>query len=197
MKYGAKPTSNLMTKTRKKSSTKSMKKQSKMEMVAQVKSEERPNKHHSYLKIVKDEKTGIDQVSGTDSRNIFYCGTFDEDLISSTLDQIIAIYSKGKNLSKIGIRQVNASLASILEIDPQDSTELMLASQMITVHNLSMEMSRRAMLSEQTFEGVNQNVNRAVKLMRTYTAQVEALTKYCNKGSDGRKQVNNPAYQGG
>ena len=90
--------------------------------------------------------------------------------------------TKGKKLSKIGIRQVNASLASILEIDPQDSTELMLASQMVTVHNLSMEMARRALLSEQTLEGVNLNINFMTKLNRTYTAQIEALTRYRNKG---------------
>ena len=42
-----------MTKTQKKSSTKSMKKKSEMEMVGPVKSEEKPNKLHSYLKIVK------------------------------------------------------------------------------------------------------------------------------------------------
>ena len=38
------------------------------------------------------------------------------------------------------------------------------------------------MLSEQTFDEVDVNINRVTKLMRTYAAQVEALNKYRNKG---------------
>ena len=58
----------------------------------------------------------------------------------------------------------------------------MLASQMTATHNLAMEMSKRALLDGQTEDGVNFNVNRVTKLMRTFTSQAEALNKYRNKG---------------
>lgn len=38
------------------------------------------------------------------------------------------------------------------------------------------------MLDVQSSEGVSENINRAVKLTRTYTAQMEALLKYRNRG---------------
>jgi hypothetical protein len=45
-----------------------------------------------------------------------------------------------------------------------------------------MEFMRRAMLKSQNPEGVTENVNRATKLLRTFTAQVETLNKYRTKG---------------
>ncbi len=119
---------------------------------------------------------------GLDGKDLFYMGTFDRDLIDKTFGQIVSVGFASKSTSETKVRSVNAALASIIEIDPQDSTELMLAAQMVTVHNVSMEMARRALLSEQTLEGVNLNINFMTKLMRTYTAQIEALTKYRNKG---------------
>jgi hypothetical protein len=38
-------------------------------------------------------------------------------------------------------------------------------------------MLRRALLSDQTVDGVNLGIHRATQLLRTYTAQVEALTR--------------------
>ena len=85
----------------------------------------------------------------------------------------------------------------------------MLATQMVTVHNVTMEMSRRALLVEdQTEDGVNFNVNRMTKLMRTYMAQMEALNKYRNKGkqqitvqhvnvNDGGQAIVGDVTQGG
>jgi len=41
---------------------------------------------------------------------------------------------------------------------------------------------RRAVIPEQTEKGIEMNVSRATRLMRTFTSQVEALQKYRNKG---------------
>ncbi len=38
------------------------------------------------------------------------------------------------------------------------------------------------MLEDQTVEAVTENINRAVKLSRTFTTQVETLQKYRSKG---------------
>jgi hypothetical protein len=147
-----------------------------------VASDSRKNKHRSYLKVIENEETGVATVSRADGEDFSYMGTHDLDLINNTVSQICNICSRGEEFSGSRTTLANAALASILEIDPQDSVELMLATQMATVHNMSLEMSRRVMLSEQTFEGVDANINRATKLMRTFTAQIEALNKYRNKG---------------
>lgn len=72
--------------------------------------------------------------------------------------------------------------AALRGIAPQDELEGMLAAQMVATHNAAMECFRRAMLSEQTFEGRNMSLNHANKLTRAYAALVEALNKYRGKG---------------
>jgi hypothetical protein len=57
-----------------------------------------------------------------------------------------------------------------------------LAAQMVAAHSASMECYRRAMLNEQTFEGRRENLSQANKLSRTYTMQVEALSRHRGKG---------------
>ena len=74
------------------------------------------------------------------------------------------------------------ALALMYGIGPRDSVEGMLAAQMVGTHNLAMEFLRRPISEGQTEEQATENVNRAAKLLRLYTAQVEALGKYRNKG---------------
>ena len=150
--------------------------------VAAVKAESKKNKLHSYLKCSANDDGGAIELVSKDASDGFYMGTHDLDLTNSTIQRVLSICAKGGKLNDSTTLIANATMAAILETDPQDSTELMLATQMALVHNMALEMSRRAMLSEQTFEGVESNVNRAIKLMRTYTTQVEALNKYRNKG---------------
>ena len=165
-----------------KSSSRAVKKKLSVDKSVAVKGEERPNKHRSYIKIQQDEETGDIQAKASDGEDIFYLGTHDLDLTNSTVDQIYKICSRGKQYPETSMMPTNAALATILEIDPQDSIELMLATQMTAVHNMAMEMSRRAMHSEQSLEGVEKNINFANKLMRTFSTQVEALNKYRTKG---------------
>lgn len=58
----------------------------------------------------------------------------------------------------------------------------MLAAQKVSIHNMAMECSKRAMLEGQTAHGVTENLNRVNKLMRTFTTQLEALGRYRGKG---------------
>jgi hypothetical protein len=104
------------------------------------------------------------------------------DIVNTIIEQTCSICSQGNQLTKKTTKIANAAMAAIIEIDPQDSAELMLASQMVAVHNISMEMSARAMLENQTFNGVEANIKRITKLMRTYTTQMEALNRYRTKG---------------
>jgi hypothetical protein len=68
------------------------------------------------------------------------------------------------------------------EIAPQDGLEGMLATQMIAVHNMAMDCSRRAMVKDQNPNAVERNINRASKLMNVFTRQIEALQRYRTKG---------------
>ena len=88
----------------------------------------------------------------------------------------------GEELTEPNTLSINATLVAILETDPQDATELMLATQMATIHNTIMRYSGLAMKGELSKEVANFYVNSITKMMRTYTAQMEALSKYRNKG---------------
>jgi len=140
------------------------------------------NKYPLYLKFTKNKKTGVAELSSSDGKDLFCMGTHDADLLNTVIAQTRKIYSKGSELTETTTATTNAAMAAIIEIDPHDSVELMLSSQMVTVHNISIEMSARVVSEGQSIEGVNTNINRVTKLMRTFTTQVEALSKYRNKG---------------
>ena len=78
-------------------------------------------------------------------------------------------------------KAIGVAMAMLLDIEPKDELEGMLAAQMIAVHVASMNMSKRCMLAGQTLDGINANVNRMTKLMRTFTNLLEALQKYRGK----------------
>jgi hypothetical protein len=71
--------------------------------------------------------------------------------------------------------QYRATISALMGIHPADEIEGMLAAQMVATHNAAMECYRRAMLSEQTFEGRRENLNQANKLVRSYATLMEAL----------------------
>jgi hypothetical protein len=79
-------------------------------------------------------------------------------------------------------RQLAATTAALIGIQPKDEAEGMIAAQLLAAHNAAMECYRRAMLSEQTFEGRRENLNQANKLSRTYTTLLEALNRHRGKG---------------
>ena len=62
---------------------------------------------------------------------------------------------------------------------------------MIGVHDLAMECLKRASLQGQTFEGMDANVNRAVRLLRTFTSQMEAFKPCLGRGSGQQMVVGN------
>ena len=102
-------------------------------------------------------------------------GTDDNDLIEHLMSQCHSVGSKDT-------KSMNASLAMIHGLQPRDELEGMIVTQMVSIHNMALEMAKRTMLNEQTPDGVNYGVNRVTKLMRTFTAQMEALQKHRTKG---------------
>jgi hypothetical protein len=70
----------------------------------------------------------------------------------------------------------NAALAPVDGIQPQNEAEAMLATQMAATHNVAMEMLGRAKFAN-TVPAIQEYGNLATKVLRTYTAQLEALAK--------------------
>lgn len=79
-------------------------------------------------------------------------------------------------------RSVNGSVGFVAGIQPQDTIEAMLATQMAGIHNATMEALKRAARPDQPSEFRQANLNQATKLSRTFTAQMEALNKHRGKG---------------
>ncbi|MGB9233318.1 MAG: hypothetical protein WCC04_02830 [Terriglobales bacterium] len=88
---------------------------------------------------------------------------------------------------KLDSRNLKWALTTLCEIGPKDELERLLAVQMVGVHNLAMECLKRAMFENQTPAVMDANVNHAMKLLRTFTAQMDALNRH--RGKVGQPMV--------
>lgn len=88
-------------------------------------------------------------------------------------------------------------VAALRGIRPQDSLEGMLATQMVSVHTLAMTCMGRAARQEQSDLGIEVNLNRATKLMRTFVIQIEALGRYRVKGEQKMLVEHVHVHEGG
>ena len=130
--------------------------------------------------------------------------------IGNTLAQMTRLFTARKG--SIGkdelLQKVNASHSVFTGMKPKDSIEAMMITQMIALHEMALLASERALLTEQPDEFVEQNVNRATKLCRSYASLVESFNKYRTKGqqkitvqhvnvNDGGQAVIGDINQGG
>jgi hypothetical protein len=90
---------------------------------------------------------------------------------------------------------VNGALAAIHGIALRDETEAMLATQMVAAHHAAMEFMRQAVSTDYRLTLQNAG-NLAVKLLRTYTTQMEALSRYRGKTSEQKVTVEH-VHRGG
>jgi hypothetical protein len=155
--------------------------------------------------ITRDEETGKYHIKLGPACEAFSFGTGNRDLVGSTVSQVAAMCSLPEGM--INAEAADATIAAIVEAKPKDSTELLLASQMAVVHMMAMEIAKRAMINNDAVR-VDNNINQVTKLMRTFTAQIEALNKYRNKGkqqitvqhvnvNDGGQAIVGDVNQGG
>ena len=86
-------------------------------------------------------------------------------------------------------RVLARATALIGELQPTTATEALLAVQMVGAQNAAMHFMHRALLPDQPPEGIDRNVNRAVRLMRLFTEQVEAMSRLKGKGGQQRVVV--------
>ena len=113
-------------------------------------------------------------------------GVTDPDLQEFLGRQVTPSFRDGvryREMTKGKWKKVNSIAGAMLqELGPRDAIEGMLVLQMVTIHNLSMELLKRAGYDDQTFDAGSYFVNAATKMMRLYQAQLEALRKYRGQG---------------
>jgi hypothetical protein len=112
------------------------------------------------------------------------CLGFPHVEIENTLNLIARVCNANKGMlgKEELLVKLKAALSVFSEMKPRDSVEAMIITQMISVHEMALFASERALLTEQPDEFVCKNINRVSKLCRTYSSLVEALTKYRTKG---------------
>jgi hypothetical protein len=94
-------------------------------------------------------------------------------------------------------KQHSANLSFLSGVEPNDELEGMLAAQLLASHNAAMECYRRAMISQQTFEGRRENLSQANKLSRTHATLLEALNRHRGKGQQKVTVEHVHVYEGG
>lgn len=134
--------------------------------------------------IAVDPSTNAITITVDPSLRIF--GTNNQDSNYVLLRQVLGFvptHAGGKHASQ----NLKYAIATINGIGPKDELEGLLTVQMIGVHGLAVECLRRASLKDQTTEGMDLNIQRATKLLRTFTAQMEALNRH--RGKLGQQMV--------
>ena len=194
----------MTTKTKKKSKLninspqKTNKKElSKLELKALDKWRKREEERVGPPKFVKGRRSR-EVVLKEDGRIVFpkimeTTGSTDKDLSLTLLSQAAGTIFSGDEGEK-----ANFVAAFMHGLKPRDEMEGVLITQMVGTHNLIMEYMKRAILSNQTTEVVNDNTNRAYKLMNIYLKQIEALNKYRGKTVEQKVTVEHVhVYDGG
>jgi hypothetical protein len=97
------------------------------------------------------------------------------------ITQIVTTIHLRSSNEPISAENLNAALAAVTGIGPQDEAEAMLAAQMVGVHWTAMALlSKVGSTNDRAL--LNDAGNLAVKLLRTYTTQLEALKRYRSAG---------------
>lgn len=96
----------------------------------------------------------------------------------------------------ISADDVNAAVAAMHGLAPSDEAEAMLVAQMVATHRSAMMALRRLNASE-NIPQQDSNSNASVKLLRTYAAQIEALSRYRGKGKQEVRVEHVHVHQGG
>ena len=112
------------------------------------------------------------------------CMGFPAIEIKNTLNQLARLFKarEGSIGKEEVLTKLNAATSVFTEMKPKDSVEAMIITQMISVHEMALVSSERALFTDQPDEFVGKHMNRAAKLCRTHASLVEALNKHRTKG---------------
>lgn len=122
--------------------------------------------------------TSIDASSGNEAT-----GTKNPALMVRLITQAVsALWIPQSANEELRNEHIQSAIALLKGIKPENEIEGMLAAQMVASHSAAMECLRRAMIADQSFAGVEQNLKHAAKLMSIYARQIDALNKHRGKG---------------
>jgi len=108
-------------------------------------------------------------------------GTAEPSFATLMLSGIINAACDGDPAHPPESENINNALAAVTGIGARDETEGMLATQMVATHFAAISALRR-LKSAETLHQQDSNGSLAVKLLRTFTLQIEALQRYRGKG---------------
>lgn len=127
------------------------------------------------------QENGEKHLNMTCEQSKLISGSNNTDVPTVLIKQIMCVIPGSQN-PKEQETNINAALAMLADIGPKDGLEGMLAAQMVSIHHLSMECIRRAMIKDLHPDLINDNINCTTKLMRAFAAQMQALQKHRNGG---------------
>lgn len=107
-------------------------------------------------------------------------GTTEDAFAEHLLGQLLVSLQRGKEVLPAEAT-INGALAALHGIAPRDEVEAMLAAQMVATHAAALDLLGRALRGEYRAT-LQDSGNLAVKMLRTYTAQLEALQRYRGGG---------------
>ena len=108
-------------------------------------------------------------------------GTVDLGFADLMLSGLVNAACDGSPSNPPSQHAINRTLAAATGIGARDEIEGMLAAQMVSTHFAAMTLLRRLKGAENIPQQASAG-SLAVKLLRTYTMQVEALQRYRGKG---------------
>jgi hypothetical protein len=120
-------------------------------------------------------------------------GLTDGETYRALINQIINAATKGKD---VDMDAVNSMLGMVQAIEPRDTLEAMLATQMAAVHFTTMTFARR-LNHVDTIPQQDSASNAFNKLARTFAAQIEALNRHRGKGQQQVTVTHMHVHDGG
>jgi hypothetical protein len=108
-------------------------------------------------------------------------GTIEPGFAELMLRNILNTACDGGPAHPPGSENINSALAAVTGIGARDETEGMLATQMVATHFAAINALRWLKGSE-AIPQLESSGNLAIKLLRTFTMQIETLQRYRGKG---------------
>lgn len=137
---------------------------------------------HVQVKSGRGKPVDIGYASDTDGLRLMSAfGTAEPGFANLMLDGLLNAACDGSLAHPPSEQDLNRALAAATGIGARDETEAMLATQMVATHFAAMTLLRRLKGAENIPQQDSAG-NLAVKLLRTYAGQMEALQRYRGKG---------------
>ena len=145
-------------------------------------SDSRPSAPRVSVKSKPNQPLEISQLQPADGAGLALAfGTTEGAVANILLNSLINAACDGTSSHPPSEQDVNGVLAAVHGIGANDEIEAMLAVQMVATH-FAVTRALRSLKGSDMVSQQDSNGNLAVKLLRTFAAQIEALQRYRGKG---------------